>query len=100
MPRKNTRNNKLLFNSKDITTPKLYSMLVYLVNEDREDLAKVALKVDYLLQYAGTCLKQKDKEEAREALQKAKSRIDEIKAEGYEAEHLEYLYKGLEDKCK
>ncbi|WP_040214399.1 hypothetical protein [Clostridium polynesiense] len=100
MARKSTRNNKLLFNSKDITSPKVYSILVNLVNEDREDLAEEVLKVDYLLQYASTCIKQKDNSEARETLEKAWTRIENIKSQGFEVEHLEHLYSGVEGKCR
>lgn len=100
MARKNTRNNKLLFNSKDITSPKVYNLLVTLVNEDREDLAEQVLKVDYLLQYATTCIKAKDYVEARETLDRAMSRIDIIKQEGFNTEYLDYLYEGISKKVK
>ncbi|WP_426347975.1 hypothetical protein ACPWSR_09385 [Alloiococcus sp. CFN-8] len=95
MARKNTRNSKLLFNSKDITSPKVYAFLVKLVNDDREDLAEKALKIDYLLNYAQSCLKQKDKMEARSALDNALTRMNELTSQGYEPEHLKYIYDGI-----
>ena len=98
MARKSTRNNKLLFNSKDITSPKAYAFLVKLVNDDREDLAEKTLRIDYLLNYAQSCLKQKDKEEARTALDNALIRIKELVSEGYDPEHLKHIYEGIEKK--
>ncbi len=100
MARKSTRNNELLFNSKDIASPKIYALLVNLVNDDREDLAEQVLKVDYLLQYASTCIKGKDYIEARETLDRAMSRIDMIKQEGFDTEYLDYLYEGISKKVK
>lgn len=100
MAKKSTRNNDILYNSKQKTSPRIYSMLVKLVNDDREDLAEVVLKIDYLLQYASTCINQKDFEEAREGLDGAKARIDMLKKEKVDTEHLEYLYEGIYKKCK
>lgn len=95
-----SRNNDLLFNSKSKISPKIYSLLVGLVNEDKEELAKIVLKVDYLLEYASVAIKQKDFSEAKEALEKAKVRIDNLKEEGVNTEYLEYLYEGIEKKVK
>lgn len=49
MAKKNSRNTDILKDSKDTTSPKVYSILVNLVNNDREDLAEDVLKIDYLL---------------------------------------------------
>ncbi|MBM7871810.1 putative translin family RNA/ssDNA-binding protein [Clostridium pascui] len=100
MAKKSARNNDLLFNSKTKTSPKIYSLLVDLVNEDRENLAKIVLKVDYLLEYASVAIKQRDFDEAREALEKANDRINKLIQEGVNTEHLEYLYEGIEKKVK
>lgn len=100
MAKKSARNNDLLFNSKTKTSPKIYSLLVDLVNEDREDLAKIVLKVDYLLEYASGAIKQRDFDEAKEALEKANDRINKLIQEGVNTEHLEYLYEGIEKKVK
>ncbi|KGK85954.1 hypothetical protein SDC9_121537 [bioreactor metagenome] len=100
MAKKSARNNDLLFNSKTKTSPKIYSLLVDLVNEDREELAKIVLKVDYLLEYASTSIKQRDFDEAKEALEKANDRINKLIQEGVNTEHLEYLYEGIEKKVK
>lgn len=100
MAKKSARNNDLLFNSKTKTSPKIYSLLVDLVNEDREDLAKIVLKVDYLLEYASVAIKQRDFDEAKEALEKANDRINKLIQEGVNTVHLEYLYEGIEKKVK
>ncbi|MBC2580038.1 hypothetical protein [Clostridium sp. DJ247] len=100
MVKKSTRNSDILHNSKENTSPKIYALLVKLVNDNREDLAEVVLKVDYLLQYASTSIKQKDFEEAREGLNGARMRIDMLKKEDVDTEHLEYLYEGIHKKCK
>lgn len=100
MAKKNTRNNDLLNSSKSKTSPKIYSLLVKLVNDEREDLAEIVLKIDYLLEYASTSIKQKDFEEAKEGIDKAKDRIDILKNEGVNIEYLEYLYEGIAKKIK
>ena len=100
MAKKNTRNNDLLNSAKLKTSPKIYALLIKLVNDDREDLAEIVLKVDYLLEYASTCIKQKDFDEAKEGLQKAKTRIDMLKREGINVEYLDYLYEGIAKKSK
>ncbi len=71
-----------------------------LVNDDREDLAKIVLKVDYLLQYTSNAIKQRDYAEAKEAIEKARERIDSLKAENVDVEYLEYLYQGIIKNCK
>ena len=57
MAKKNSRNTDILKDSKDTTSPKVYSILVNLVNNDREDLAEDVLKIDYLLDYTNRCIK-------------------------------------------
>lgn len=99
MAKKSSRNNDLLYNSKEKASPQIYSLLLQLVNEDREDLAQVVVKIDYLLEYASSCIKQKDLEEAKEALEKAKSRIDMLKDQEVNTEYLEYLYAGIAKKA-
>lgn len=99
MAKKTTRNNKLLLNAKENTSPKVYSLLLSLVNEDKEELAEIVLKIDYLLEYASRCMKQRDFEEAKEGLRGAKTRIDRLKEEAVDTEHLEYLYEGIKEKA-
>ena len=72
--------------------------MIKLVNEDKEDLARVVVNVDYLLEYSSSCIKQKDFDEAKEGLNKAKSRIDMLKKQGVNTEYLEYLYAGVAKK--
>lgn len=100
MSRKNARNNEILRASKLNTSPKIYSLLLELTNDDREDLAELVLKINYLLEYASTCIKQRDYKEAKESLNKAKTRIDMLKNEGVDTEYLDYLYVGIEKKVK
>lgn len=100
MAKINSKNNDLLHNSKLTTTPKVYTILLHLVNEGREDLAQVVQRVDYLILYAGRCIALKDFKEAKEAMEKAKERIEFLKKEGAEIEYLEYLYEGTNKKLK
>jgi hypothetical protein len=95
MAKKTSNNNDFLYNSKDNASPQIYSLLIDLVNQDREDLAKVVINVDYLLDYASRCIKQKDFNEATEGLYKAKIRIDMLKKEEVNTDHLDYLYTGI-----
>jgi hypothetical protein len=100
MTKKSAQNSELLKSVKNSTTPQIYDLLLDLVNEDREDLAENVLKADYLLDYAGTCIRQKDLEEGRETLEKTKARIDALRDEKVNTEYLEYLYEGLLKKIK
>lgn len=100
MTRKSAKNNELLKSSKAHTSPRIYSLLVDLVNDDREDLAETILRTDSLLAYASTCIRQRDYNEARVGLDKAKSRIDNLKEEGVNTEYLDYLYEGIAKKSK
>ena len=100
MAKKNSRTNDLLYNFKAKGSARIYSLLIKLVNEDKEDLAQVVIKVDYLLEYASSCIKQKDFEEAKESLDKAKSRIEMLKSHEVNTEYLEHLYTGIAKKAK
>ncbi|MCM1990975.1 hypothetical protein [Oceanirhabdus seepicola] len=100
MPKITSRNNDFLKSYKNKTSQKTYNLLVELMNEDRRDLAEMVTKIDYLLEYTSNCIKQKDFREARESLSKAKDRIDKLRSEGGDTEHLDYLYEGIKKKCK
>lgn len=100
MAKKNSKNNELLNIHRKEASPKIYSLLLELVNDDRENLAKIVLKVDYLLEYTSTAIKQRDYNEAKESLQKARERIDMLKGENVEVEYLEYLYDGISKRIK
>lgn len=100
MPKKTSKNNDLLNSVKRTTAPKIYSLLVELVNDEREDLAEVVLKIDYLLQYTSNCINHKDFEEAKESLQRAEERIKLLKEEHIDIDYLQYLYDGIKKKCK
>ena len=100
MSRKTSKNNDLLSSVRKDTSPKIYSLLVDLVNKDREDLADLVLKIDYLLEYSSTCIRQKDFEEARESLSKVENRIKMLEMQKVDTEYIKYLYDGIKKKCK
>lgn len=102
MGRRNARNSVVLKSAKDRTSPKVYDLLLRLVNSDKEDLAELVLKIDYLFEYASVCIKQKDYKETKEALLKARKRMDKIKVVDSEIDIdcLEYLYEGILKKAK
>jgi hypothetical protein len=95
MAKKNSRNTDILKETKNTTSPKIYSLLVKLVNEDREDLAEDVLKIDYLLAYTNTCIKDKDFKQAKETMEMAKNRIDKLITNGVDVEYLVYIYDGI-----
>lgn len=100
MGRKTSKNNDLLGSVRKDTSPKIYSLLVDLVNDDREDLAELVLKIDYLLEYSSTCIRQKDFLEAKESLSKAESRINILEDEKVDTQYIKYLFDGIRKKCK
>lgn len=100
MPRKDAKNNAFLKGVREKTSPQVYSLILGLVNEDRMELGELVLKVDYLLEYANVCVKQKSYREAGETLDKAKARIDYLKNEGVDTDFLEYISEGIEKKIK
>lgn len=97
MGRKSARNSSILKGAKDRTSPKVYDLLLRLVNSERDDLAELVLKIDYLFEYASVCIKQRDYKSAKETLLKARKRMDKIRDENSEVdiECLEYLYEGI-----
>lgn len=98
--RKNIRNNEILGNARATTSPKVYAIIIKLVRDDREDLAEIVLKIDRILEYASTCIKDRDFNEANESLNKAKTRIEMLKEEGVDTEYLDYLHDGIQKKAK
>ena len=100
MAKKNSRNTDILKDSKDTTSPKVYSILVNLVNNNREDLAEDVLKIDYLLDYTNRCIKAKDIKEANETIKIAQNRMNKIKEFGFEIDYLDYIYEGIKSKLK
>lgn len=100
MAKKNSRNTDILKDTKNTTSPKIYSLLVQLVNMDREDLAEDVLKIDYLLTYTNNCIKDKDIKQAKDTLKMAKARIDKLIENNINVEYLIYLYDGINSKIK
>ena len=95
-----SKNNDLLRDSKQTTSPKIYNLLLDLVNDGREDLAEMVLKIDYLIEYANKSIKAKDFEEAKEAIQKAEERTKMLRRSNADIEHLNYLIEGVNKKLK
>lgn len=100
MAKKTSKNNNLLYTARENTSPKVYDIILDLVNKDKEDIAKDVMKVDYLLEYTSTCIKQKDFREARETINRVSERIKILKENGANTEYLEYLRDGIESKIK
>lgn len=100
MAKKTSKNNNLLYTARENTSPKVYDIILDLVNKDKENIAKDVMKVDYLLEYTSTCIKQKDFREARETINRVSERIKILKENGANTEYLEYLRDGIESKIK
>lgn len=100
MGRKNSQNNSFLNSIRKDVSPRIYNIMVELVNRDREDLAEHVLKIDYLLTYATNCINLKDLREARATVERIKARLDILKDNNGLDEYLSYLYEGIVKKCK
>ena len=100
MAKVTSKSNDFLFSVKKTTSAKIYSVLLELVNKDREDLAKLVKKVDYLMEYTSTCIKQKDFKEARETIKNVEERLKSLEEENVDTEYLRYLYDGIKKKIK
>jgi mevalonate kinase len=95
-----SKNNEFLFSAKDSTSLKIYPLLVDLVNDDREDLARLVKKVDYLLEYTSICIKQKDFKQAKETINNVHERLSFLENQNVHTEYLRYLYDGIKNKIK
>lgn len=100
MAKKTSKNNDLLYTARENTSPKVYDIILDLVNKDKENIAKDVMKVDYLLEYTSTCIKQKDFRGARESINRVSERIEILKENGANTEYLEYLRDGIKNKIK
>lgn len=100
MAKVSSKNNDLLRDAKQKVSPKMYGLLLDVMNNGREDLAELILKVDYLVEYANRSIKAKDFEDAKEAVQRAEARLKMLKREDVDMEHLEYLIEGVNKKLK
>lgn len=100
MAKKTSANNDMLKDAKKKSSAKIYAMILHLVNEGRQDLAELVMKIDYLLQYTSSCIKDKDYDEARETMTKVEVRLQTLKDEGVDIEHLKYLRDGINKKIK
>lgn len=95
-----SKNNDLLRDSRNKVSPKIYSLLIDLVNEDREELADMVLKIDYLIEYANSAIKAKDFSEALDTVKRAEERLKMIRRENFDISHLEYLIEGVKKKIR
>ena len=100
MAHKNSRNTDILKDCRSTTSPKIYSIILKLVNDGREDLAEVVLKIDYLLEYTSKCIKDKDYKEARNVIKMIDERIHKIKKENYSIDYIDHIYSGIKKKIK
>jgi tRNA U34 5-carboxymethylaminomethyl modifying GTPase MnmE/TrmE len=100
MSKVTSKNNDLLRDSKQKVSPKIYGLLLDLVNDNREDLAELVLKVDYLIEYANRAIKGRDNDEAVDSMHKAEERIKMLKREGVDITHIEYLLEGVKKKIR
>ena len=98
MAKKTSRNTDILKEAKNITSHKVYSLLVNLVNDNKEDLAEDVLKIDYLLTYTNTCIKDKDFKQAKNTMEMIKTRIDKLIYNDVNVEYLIYIYDGIKSK--
>lgn len=100
MPKVTSKNNDLLRNSKQRVSPKIYSLLLDLVNDNKEDSAELVLKVDYLIEYANNAIKGRDDDESADAIQKAEERIKMLRRQEVDVTHLQYLIEGVKKKIR
>ena len=100
MAKKNSRNTDILNQSKKTTSHKIYSLLVELVNKNREELAEEVLRIDYLLAYTNTCIKDKDFRQAKDTMEMIKIRIDKLVDNDVNVEYLIYIYDGISAKLQ
>jgi hypothetical protein len=98
MAKKTSRNTDILQKTKNTTTAKIYSLLVKLVNQDKEDLAEDVLKIDYLLTYTNTCIKDKDFKQAKDTMKMIENRIHKLVDNDVDVEYLMYIYDGIKMK--
>ncbi|WP_300349428.1 hypothetical protein [Clostridium sp.] len=90
-----SRNSDFLKTHRNSTSPKVYQLLIDLVNDNREDLANEVIKIDYLVDYFNTCIKKRDKREGKETLERINARLSKIKKEGVDVSHFEYLCENI-----
>lgn len=100
MTKRTSANSDMLKNAKDKSSSKVYAIILHLVNEGRQDLAELVVKIDYLLQYTSACIKDKDYNEAKNIMTKVEKRLQILEGEGVDIEHLKYLHDGIKNKIK
>lgn len=91
MAKINSKNNDFLNDAKKYSNQKIYTLILRLVNDGKEDMAEIVYKIDYLLRYATNSAKAKDIEEGKEALNSINIRMKKLKDNGVDTDHLEYL---------
>lgn len=91
MAKINSKNNDFLNEAKKYSNQKVYTLILRLFNEDKEDQAEDVYRVDYLLRYATICAKGKDFDEAMESLNSVRLRMKKLESNDVDVEHLNYL---------
>ncbi|MGL5615126.1 MAG: hypothetical protein ACRDD2_02685 [Sarcina sp.] len=91
MAKKNSKNDDFLYLYKESASPKVYNLLVSLVNEGKEREAKAVTRLDYLITYFNTLAKGKDRREIKEVYESINERIKSLKSKSVDINFLEEL---------
>ena len=85
MSKKTSRNDDFLFACKnEILSPKVYDIIVDLVNEGKEKEAKSVANIDYLLDYLVTAIKARDRFSIKETSERINMRFKDLEKKGIE----------------
>lgn len=102
LAKKTSKNNDFLNTYKDNSSPKVYNLLVSLMNEDKETEAKAVTRLDYLITYFNSLAKGKNKKEIKEIYESINERIAMLKKKNVDISFLEDLFNKIikENKVK
>lgn len=102
MVKQTSKNNDFLNTYKDSTSPKVYNLLVSLMNENKEKEAKEVTRLDYLITYFNSLAKERNKKEIKEVGESINERIASLKKKNIDISSLEEIYEKIikENKVK
>ena len=102
MAKQTSKNNDFLNKYKDNTSPKVYNLLVSLMNENKEKEAKEVTRLDYLITYFNSLAKGRNKKEIKEIGESINERITSLKKKNIDISYLEEVYEKIikENKVK
>ncbi|MFR5264243.1 hypothetical protein [Clostridium sp.] len=102
MAKQTSKNNDFLNTYKDNTSPKVYNLLVSLMNENKEKEAKEVTRLDYLITYFNSLAKGRNKKEIKEIGESINERITSLKKKNIDISYLEEVYEKIikENKVK